>query len=378
MKNIATLFLLLFCVNTSAATLLQTISKSPTQQDAFWARDVAISERYAAASSTSTSEVTVFIRNETNGNLYPLVTVSAYDSETGFDFNGSYFGESIAITNEWLAVGAARYDCGAVLMYKISDLETGVVQPQVLRDCESSNAQFGISVALRGSRLIVGAPYEHLSPTETTSAPGRVYMYSLDDNNWMLSKVLDGDKPGEQFGRAVAIDQSGFAATTIFETAVRVYDLLGNLVDTLETPYIRSNKLPGHKVSLSRNRIAVSAIKDGNNGKVFIKNRVSGEVQTISGNTYNGFFGSDLAFVNDSTLYIGASGEAGRRGRVYVYNANSLCDVLAESQVLSNPSTSQGNFGVNISASENSLMVAAYRNSVDGLTNSGQAILYTY
>lgn len=98
------------------------------------------------------------------------------------------FGFSIAISSQFVAVGAPRDDtaakqAGAVYIYEI----TTAAQPLVLRQkllcpVNQDEAAFGSSIALRGDTLLVGAPGVDAAGV---AGRGSVYIYRNINGNWV-------------------------------------------------------------------------------------------------------------------------------------------------------------------------------------------------
>lgn len=101
--------------------------------------------------------------------LDPVATLSASDAASGF---GEGFGTSVAISGDWIAVGAPvdqrTTKRGAVYMFRRDGARW--VFHQKLHGFPSDLARFGTAVAMDGDRLVIGAPGER-----------RAYLYEPDD-----------------------------------------------------------------------------------------------------------------------------------------------------------------------------------------------------
>lgn len=121
-----------------------------------------------------------------------------------------HFGVSVAIDNEdSILVGAHREDSdgkdnnGAVYVFT----KNGDIWEQsqkILADDRESDDLFGISVAVEGNTMIVGA-YREDSGTKTEN--GKVYVFTKNNNKWnQQGKILATDKDTlDLFGYAVTI-----------------------------------------------------------------------------------------------------------------------------------------------------------------------------
>jgi hypothetical protein len=130
---------------------------------------------------------------------------------------GDYFGRSVAIDGTLIAVGARGYDGtyvdeGRVFIYRYSltpfpdwILETEITSP-LLR----AGDNFGYSVALEGSTLVVGA-YGDDSGSANNSGAAYVFTRSYDPRTqiatWTEAAKLKATSPvaGDQFGLSVAL-----------------------------------------------------------------------------------------------------------------------------------------------------------------------------
>lgn len=122
-----------------------------------------------------------------------------------------YFGFSIDMTDTWLAVGARQdgqfgTDSGAVYMYRNV---SGVWTPHSKLTALYGQAGdgFGGSVAIHGTRLIVGASGSDGFPT-TTSNTGAVYSFLFNGTNWVQVAQISSPNPvlNGFFGTSVDYD----------------------------------------------------------------------------------------------------------------------------------------------------------------------------
>ncbi len=95
---------------------------------------------------------------------------------------GDNFGHAVALTGNYAIVGAPREDSvstnsGAVYIF---DINTGLEVAQI--SGFAANSYFGASVAVSGSKLVVGAPGFILGEGTVFSAAGRAYVFDLRCN----------------------------------------------------------------------------------------------------------------------------------------------------------------------------------------------------
>jgi hypothetical protein len=117
------------------------------------------------------------------------------------------FGTALAMDGDTLAVGAPNphypsSSPGAVWVYVRSG-GTLVLEQVLTPSTGLLGDQFGRSVALVGDRLVVGAPYDD----DQGAQSGTAFVFERAAGVWTESAVLlaDDGAPGDQFGRAVAV-----------------------------------------------------------------------------------------------------------------------------------------------------------------------------
>lgn len=123
---------------------------------------------------------------------------------------GDVFGQSIALTQNFLVIGAPRndslgVDSGAAYIYK---RESGIwlYQAKIKASDGAAGDLFGISVAIDGNTILVGADLND----EVAQEAGAVYVYVFDDNQWKQEAKLvasDGGKT-DIFGVRVSLAQN--------------------------------------------------------------------------------------------------------------------------------------------------------------------------
>jgi hypothetical protein len=146
--------------------------------------------------------------------------------------SGSLSGMSVALNDDVLVVGAAGEDgalasdditqadnaapeAGAVYAYARSDLAAGSVEPQYIKAPNvGAGDLFGKSIALSGSRLVIGAPGEASAnaddPTDDTAADsGAVYSFVRQDDRFVFEQYIKAPAPIQAsilFGAALALE----------------------------------------------------------------------------------------------------------------------------------------------------------------------------
>ncbi len=142
--------------------------------------------------------------------------------------NGSLFGTAIAMDGDWMVVGAPSYDTsgpntGAAFVYRRQT--DGLWHlTQALLGSHAGDG-FGSSVALRGSHMLIGAPYEDQSFWNLIPDAGAVHVFARDAaGTWSndVTMVSANASTNDWFGYAVALDDTGdigFASAPLHATA---------------------------------------------------------------------------------------------------------------------------------------------------------------
>jgi FG-GAP repeat len=149
---------------------------------------------------------------------YDSGVVKVFDSETGTllrvlpnpdPASQDYFGWAVAISGTRVVVAAygddtAGFGSGSVYVYDLGS--TGATTPLVVlhKSNVSSEAGFGNSVAISGTRVVVGVPYDDAGESNTGSA----YVYDLAGADPALPVAIFNNpnpEPDDLFGYSVGI-----------------------------------------------------------------------------------------------------------------------------------------------------------------------------
>lgn len=252
-------------------------------------------------------------------------TESRYFSDVANATVNGAFGIESAIHGPWLVVGAPeeavtssnpsdppKLMAGAVYIYQRNvDGSYAKYQRLVLPYATANeNDKFGISVAITGSRLVVGA--QQTGPTDT----GVAYVFGFDQtacsaNCWSLEATLSSSlpQPGAVFGNAVSFDGKTIAVGAEGEEAAYIFEYNGtNWAETSRVgPTVAGGTGFGNSVAVNGDFLAVGALSDNSSfGAVYIFNRVTGwaEEEKIAGQANLESFGSDVS-LDGTTLVAG-------------------------------------------------------------------------
>lgn len=122
----------------------------------------------------------------------------------------SHFGKSVALSGNNLLIGAPLSDnfdlnAGAVFFFKFENGTWTENQIFKANDTQSSD-QFGLSVSIYDNTLVVGAPFNNYNASVTGSA----YVFDFDGINFTETQKLTGNSSAadSQFGSSVSINSS--------------------------------------------------------------------------------------------------------------------------------------------------------------------------
>jgi predicted amidohydrolase len=210
-----------------------------------------------------------------NGNQ--LAKIQASDAE-----NYDYFGTSVAVSDTRIVVGARGEDttadgAGSAYIFDIDGNQLAKIQafdPPGTSDAEA-NDQFGSSVAVSDTRIVVGAGSEDTTATEAGSA----YIFDIDGNE--IAKIQAFDPPGtndaeeyDYFGDSVSVSDTRIVVGARYEDTTApnagsayIFDIDGNGIAKIQafdppgTSDAQFNDYFGGSVAVSDTRIVVGAIQ---------------------------------------------------------------------------------------------------------------------
>ena len=217
--------------NGSITELSKLIHEDPQSSDYFgW--KVAISGNMIAvgaerddvvvsgSNKSDAGSVTLF-KLDSNGTATRTMTLTAPSP-----YNSCYFGSSVAMSGNTLAVGEYRRNTthsysGRVYLYKINPNGTA----QLTTSIDSPNSRyagyFGFSVDLSGDRLAIGAYQEYSNYNLQT---GAAYLYKVKPNGNVLlfdSLTYPNGNSGDHLGSSVSVSRRNFVA------GIKLFDFPG-------------------------------------------------------------------------------------------------------------------------------------------------------
>lgn len=316
--------------------------------------------------------------------------------------SGYYFGRSITISGTLVIVGAlgdtaGAHDTGRVYVY---DSEGGnPTTPVSVLTSPNSRAydQFGFAMASDGDLVVVGSPFDNVGSTE----PGGAYLFNLADgaSPVLLAKFNNPDPmPGANFGYSVAISGTRIIIGAPYDdtSAVNagsayVFDLAAAApeipVATLHNPSPAEEDRFGYAVAIDGTRVVIGAYRDDTaepEAGIAYVYEIGGPTPdqpvAILSNptpaTYD-YFGRSVA-VSGSRALVGAYRDdtgANNAGSAYLYE---LADGIPPEHLatLNDPGAAAGDyFGWSVAISGNHLVVGA-PDADTGAVDGGTASVY--
>ncbi len=307
-----------------------------------------------------------YVFNAATGNLLTVLnnpTPAAYDN----------FGYSVAVSGRTIVVGAYRddtgaYDAGAAYVF---DAATGNLLHTLNNPTPAAYDNFGYSVAVSGSIVVVGALEDDTGASNT----GAAYIFDADTGD--LLRTLNNPTPAmaEWFGCSVAVSGStvvvgaqGEKTVALAAGAAYVFDATtGDLLRTLNNPTPAASDFFGASVAVSGSTVVVGAHLESTgyaqDGAAYVFDANTGDLlRTLNNPTpaASDAFGSRVA-VSGSTVVVAATGDdtgGYNAGAAYVFDA-ATGDLVS---TLDNPAQApagDGGFGLSVAVSGSTVAVGA-------------------
>ena len=316
---------------------------------------------------------------------------------------GGFFGVSVAISGNVVVVGAENnrvggFDVGSAYVYDLSSGTPTVPMLTLNNPTPVSRDQFGVSVAISGMRVVVGAYQDGTGAFNAGSA----YVYDLSKGTPTVPLfTLNNPSPSsyDWFGYSVAISGTRVVVGTDHDDtgatdsgSAYVYDLSGATptvpVVTLNNPSAAAYAGFGFSVTISGTRVVVGA-RDDNTGAsaagsayVYVMNSATPTVPVLTLNNPNPAqgdgFGNAVAIVG-ARLVVGTPGNdegAINTGTAYVYDLGGGTPTVPTTTL--NSATGlvvNNNFGTSVAVSGNLMIVGAPFEDT-GAIDAGSAYVY--
>lgn len=314
--------------------------------------------------------------------------------------SGAQLGWSVAVDDIYTVVGAPFDDIGGPDsgVVKVFHTTTGALLHVLANPTPASGDNFGYSVAVSGNRVVVGA---NRDDTAATNA-GSVYVYDLSTGTPTVPiTVLNKASPvaGDNFGNSVAISGTRVVVGAYLDDAgatdsgsAHVFDLTSPTptvpVATLNNPSPGSSNGFGISVAISGNRVLVGAYRNdpgavADAGAAYVYD-VTNFPSTVPAYTLTkpiptafDNFGTSVA-ISGNLAVVGAPSDdlgAPNGGSAYVFDLGSSTPTVPTFTVLEPTPIVSNSFGGSVAISGNRLVVGV---NVDdtGAVDAGRSYVF--
>lgn len=298
------------------------------------------------------------------------------------------FGHSVAMTSAIAIVGAWGESSGGFSKAGnayVFNASTGSLITSLTSPNPQTNGEFGISVAVSGTLVIVGASGEKV---KTISGAGDAYVFNATNGLLINTLAAPDPSPNGFFGFSVAIssskdiavvgayEQNGVGAAFVFNAST------GKLITSLSSPNARTNGFFGLSVAISGDNALIGApgeiVTYTDAGHAYLFNAMSGALldtfASLNSQT-DGFFGWSVS-ISGNLVVIGAPGEIANgnpsAGKTYLINTKT--DSFT---TLTSPNVQRdGEFGWSVSVLGKLALVGAPNETVGGDSSAGRSYLF--
>ena len=319
----------------------------------------------------------------------------------GPDASHSFFGASVAIDNDRIVVGAYgdfNVDVGAGAAYVFVHVGTKWTPEAKLIGSENSAFDsFGISVAIKGDRIVCGAfGNSDLNQSEVGSA----YVFRRIQGLWLQEQELTASDGASlaRFGLSVTMNDDtivvgadGDAELGFFSGAVYVFTFDGSSwiqQQKLHAQDAQESASFGYHVAMDGDTLVIGAPQNavGNHtlGAAYVFTRRSqGWLQdrklvAKDSDAFDGF-GLRVA-INNDTIAVGSTRDSDAvidAGAAYVYKRNGQSGWSLDEKLFASDAAQNDSFGCAVAVSNNSVVVGAIGKS-DVALNAGAAYIYEF
>lgn len=310
--------------------------------------------------------------------------------------SGDWFGWSVAVDGDTAVIGAHRDDdafgqSGSVYVFTRSG-GTWTQQAKLNATDGAGNDFFGISVAIDGDTIVIGAHHDD----DKGISSGSVYVFTRSGTTWTQQAKLNATDgaASDQFGVAVSVDGDtavigawgdDYNAVSYSGSA---YVFTRNGTTWTQQAKLNANENAGSSgyfgssVSVDGNTAVIGAWSDGVSGSAYVFTR-SGSIWTqqvkLNANDSAQFdrYGYSVS-VNGDTAVIGAYGDddAGSySGSAYVFTRNGTT-WMQQTKLKANDGDVIDEFGVSVSVDGDTIVIGAQQDNDKG-TDSGSAYVFT-
>jgi hypothetical protein len=339
----------------------------------------------------------VFVRGASGWQIQAKLTASDGGADDGF-------GTSVAVSGDTAVVGAPYDDIGtsgnqgSVYVFVRNGTAWSEQQKRTASDGLAED-RFGISVALEGETVVVGANGDdHGSNTDEGSA----YVYIRRDNAWVFQAKLNASDGaiGDEFGTSVALSGDTVLVGANYDDVLDRDQGSAYVFVRSDTIWAQQAKLVpsdaesldyfGRSVAVSGDTAVVGAYNkdigsNGNQGSayVFVRSGLVWTEQarlTASDGAAFDHFGYSVA-VSGDTVVVGAIfddiGSIGNQGSAYVFVRSGLV-WTEQARLTASDGAGYDWFGISVTVSGDTALVGAPNGDVGSNSDQGAAYVFRY
>ena len=373
-------------VFSDTGTLLSSYPNPDATPDAFFGSSISLDDGYLAVGAPNERVNAPIAEIAGAVDLFHLGTGGYRELISSLPQSFARFGSSIAGDGDLIAIGAPGQefagitDSGEVFLYSAA---TGDEIAGYSNPVPATDSLFGFSVALNGSVLVSGAP----------GAVGGGAAYEIDFATYTTTALPDLlGSSGDNFGASVAVDRSTVLVGAPNQTgdvladsdvgAAYVFSVSSvNLTSELAPPAWPPDGVFGSAVSEAAGEAVVGApgtnFSGVDSGAAYLFDQIPLTVSSPNG-TSGGAFGSSVALGDGETVvgapYEWADGQVDA-GHAYVVPLDSAPG-LPIIQLTSPDPTSEGTFGAAVSAGDGVIAVGAPGETAGGSIAAGDVYVY--
>ncbi len=229
------------------------------------------------------------------------------------DLGGSFydnFGSAVAIDGNTIAIGSQRTNGkeGVAYVYVRSGT-TWSLQSKFSPAAKEANDYFGSAVALRGNRLVVGAP-------GAAHNTGASYVFERTGSSWTEKKRITASDAaaGDFFGAPIALNGAGDVVVAATDKSIdskvavgRVYVFSGSAWTNeaqIDSASPDDNNDFGNSLAVAGNRLAIGE-PGANSASLYLRDGAAWTLQSVVTGEDAARFGTSVA-LSGSTVLVGA------------------------------------------------------------------------
>jgi hypothetical protein len=300
----------------------------------------------------------------------------------------SFLGESVAIDGNTIVVGASdtmfggNTSQGIAVIFTLQASSWTVLQDITSQDGGASD-NFGSSVAISGSTILVGAPGHFVNGN---LGQGSAYVFRNNGADWVQTQEFASQfgEAGDSFGRSVAssgdtvvVGAPGSLGDSSLSQGAAYFSLTGQ--QEVSTPIVAPNAAFGSSVAIDGATAVIGAKQNSSSpGAAYIFDQNFGfwsERQEISplDSSAGDAFGASVAISGD-TIVVGAPNRTGG-GRAYVFFFNG--STWSQQAELLDTGGAGQHFGASVAISGNTILIGDGSYSTMFTTGEGAVYLFT-